>query len=208
MHSDMWTATRLITHKRLSNRQQACHDRWTFNRSALSAGLLSGFCSQFSEFQKIISRVRENRSRIETGGLDYNPTKGTARKRFGADVSSSLKPSLHCIKAAAKAMLLLGITKRNFVTNDEEDFCLLFNGYVRPHLEYCVQFWSPYLKKDTECLEKVHRKATKLVKALKNGPHADRLAVLHSSLLVNRRFHFECRSDSCLSYNEGRELTR
>jgi len=59
----------------------------------------------------------------------------------------SLKPSLQCTKAAAKAMQVLGIIRRNFVMNDEEDFRLLFNGYVRPHLEYCVQVWSPYLKK-------------------------------------------------------------
>jgi len=32
--------------------------------------------------------------------------------------------------------------------NNEEDFRLLFDGYVRPHLEYCVLIWSPYLKKD------------------------------------------------------------
>jgi len=65
----------------------------------------------------------------------------------GVGLSSSLKPSLQCTKAAAKAMQVLGIIKRNFVMNDEEDFHLLFNGYVRPHLEYCVQVWSPYLKK-------------------------------------------------------------
>jgi len=35
MHSGMRTATRLITHKRLSNRWQACHNRWTFSHSAL-----------------------------------------------------------------------------------------------------------------------------------------------------------------------------
>jgi len=41
---------------------------------------------------------------------------------LGVEVSSSLKPSLQCIKAATKAMQVLGIIKRNFVMNDEEDF--------------------------------------------------------------------------------------
>jgi len=64
-------------------------------------------------------------------------------------------------------MQVLGIIKRNFVMNNGEDFRLLFNGYVRPHLEYCVQVLSPYLKKDIECLEKVQRRATKLIMGLK-----------------------------------------
>jgi len=49
---------------------------------------------------------------------------------LGAEVSSSLKPSLQCTKAAAKAMQVLGIIKRNFVMNDEEDFRLLFNPFA------------------------------------------------------------------------------
>ena len=106
-------------------------------------------------------------------------------RNLGVEVSSSLKPSLQRTKAAAKAMQVLGIIKRNFVMN--EDFRLLFNGYVKPHLEYCVQVWSPYLKKDRECLEKVQRRATKLVKGLKNKPYPERLALLHTSSLVKRR---------------------
>ena len=45
-------------------------------------------------------------------------------------VLSSLKPSLQCTKAAAKAMQVLGIIKRNFVISDDEDIRLLFDGYV------------------------------------------------------------------------------
>jgi len=77
-------------------------------------------------------------------------------------VSNNLKPSL-CARAAQKAMQVWGIIKRNFCMNSKEDFRLLFNGYVRPHMEYCVQMWSPYLKKDINCVEKVQRMATKLV---------------------------------------------
>jgi len=69
----------------------------------------------------------------------------------------------------------------------EEDFRLLFNGYVRPHLEYCVQVWSPYLKTDIECLEKVQIRTTKLVKGLKNKPYSERQALLHTSSVVKRR---------------------
>ena len=42
-------------------------------------------------------------------------------------------------KAAAKAMQVLGIIKRNFVMNDEQDFRLLFNGYY-------VHIWSTVCK--------------------------------------------------------------
>ena len=50
-------------------------------------------------------------------------------------VTNDLNPSVQCAKAAAKAMQVLGVIARNFVLTDDEDFRLLFNGFVRPHLE-------------------------------------------------------------------------
>ena len=84
-------------------------------------------------------------------------------------------------------MQVLGIVRRNFVMNDAEDFRLLFNGYVRQHLEYCVQVWSPYLRKDIECIEKVQRRATKLVRGLKYKSYEQRLALLQTTSLESRR---------------------
>ena len=82
------------------------------------------------------------------------------KRDLGIFVTDDLKPSVQCAKATARALQVLAVIKRNFVLTDEEDFQLLFNGFVRPHVEYCVSVWSPYLVKDIECLEKVQRRAT------------------------------------------------
>jgi len=45
-------------------------------------------------------------------------------------------------------------------------------------MEYCVQVWNPYLQKDIDCLEKVHRRATKMVWGLSKRSYAERLHIL------------------------------
>jgi len=76
-------------------------------------------------------------------------------KDLGITVISDRKPSVQCSKAVAKAMQVLGVIKRNCVLNDIEDFRLLFIGFVRPHLEYCVHVWYAYLRKDIDSIELV-----------------------------------------------------
>ena len=77
--------------------------------------------------------------------------------------ASTLKPSLHCDKAAANATKFLGLLKRPFSAFSKDLFIFLYKTYVRPHLEYCVQLWCPYLARDIDTLEKVQTRATKLV---------------------------------------------
>jgi len=94
---------------------------------------------------------------------------------LGTYVTSDLRPSRQCAQASQKAMSVLGMIKRNFRRITVHDFKILYKSYVRPHLEYCIQGWSPYLVSDISSLKQVQRRATKLVQGLKNRPYQERL---------------------------------
>jgi len=86
-----------------------------------------------------------------------------------------------------KAFSMLGIIKRNFKHLTIQSFTMLYKNMVRSHLDYCSSVWSPYMKKDIEALEKVQKRATKILPQLKHMYYSDRLKACKLPLLHYRR---------------------
>ena len=58
---------------------------------------------------------------------------------------------------------------------------------VRPHLEYGNLIWHPYLKRQSVAVERVQRRATKILKECTNLSYAERLKHLKLLSLKSRR---------------------
>ena len=70
---------------------------------------------------------------------------------------------------------------------DCDIFKAIYPGLIRSHMEYAVQSWSPHYEKDIVKLEKVQRRATKIVPALQDKPYEERLKILNLPTLEHRR---------------------
>ena len=86
---------------------------------------------------------------------------------LGALMSKDLNFSKQCLLAKNKANLRLGIISRGVSYKSSEVISKLYRSYVRPHLEYCIQFWTPINVKDADMLEGVQRRATKMIPSLR-----------------------------------------
>ena len=86
-------------------------------------------------------------------GLNYEMgetilSKTVKEKDLGVSMNDNMKVSEQCRIAASKGNQVLGMIRRNIIYKEKTLIVPLYKAIVRPHLEYCIQAWSPYLRKD------------------------------------------------------------
>ena len=92
-------------------------------------------------------------------GMDYAMggtilSKTVKEKDLEVTMNADKKVSEQCRIVASQGNQVLGMIRRNITYKENSLIVPLYKSIVRPHLEYCIHTWSPYLMKDIYMLDK------------------------------------------------------
>ena len=118
---------------------------------------------------------------------EHTLEEGEVEKDLGVIVDKNLKFHKHASFAVKKVNTILGLKKRSFTVCDHKTLPKLFKAMVQPHLEYGNVVWGPHFKLDQQVIERVQKRATKLIRNIKDLPYSERLKDLNLPSLSYRR---------------------
>ena len=122
-------------------------------------------------------------------------------KDLGVLIDDQLKFHRQTASAIKKAKRVLGLVKKTFAVLDMQILPLLYKTLVRPHLEYGNIIWGPFFKGDILAVERVQRRATKLVSKLKDLSYEER-AVMRVGATITESSETERRYDPDVQNND------
>ena len=155
--------------------------------TVLSNGLTPAWQLRFNADKCKVLQLGYNNNQYtyDMAGVELQNT--PCEKDLGVYIDNKLKFHDHVAHAIDKGNKMLGLIKNTFSCLDEETIPKLYKALVRPHLEYRNVIWHPRFEMDKIAVEKVQRRATKLVPELKHLPYEERLKELKLPSLEHRR---------------------
>ena len=109
------------------------------------------------------------------------------QRDLGIIITKDLKWQKQTEKGCKTANRILGFIARNFRYKNKELILPLYKSLVCPHLEHAVQFCSPHLRRDIDKMEKMQRRAAKMIREIRNYSYHQRIQALDLISLVQRR---------------------
>jgi len=135
-----------------------------------------GRCSVIWINVSLSTSVKKQESRLRLNGQTLG--EGNVQHALGVLVHQSLKVSMQLQQAVKKARGLFTFIARGFVNRSRDVLLQLYRALVRPHLEYCLQFVCPYLRKDVLAMEGEQRRFTRLTPGMAGLTYVDRMCRL------------------------------
>ena len=108
-------------------------------------------------------------------------------KDLGVQINDKCSPSDQILTVTKKANGVLAQLRRTTISRSPDMVTRLYKTYVRPLMEASVQAWSPWMRRDVDLMEKVQRRATKLVAGIGSKTYEERLEILKLTTLEKRR---------------------
>ena len=123
---------------------------------------------------EVVHFGRSNACRNYT--VNARTLKSIDRQRdLSVHVHRSLKVAMQVDKIVKKAYSMLAFIGQDIEYKNWQVMLQLYRALVRPHLEYCVQFWLPHYQKDVDDLERVQQRFTRVVPGLEGNSYEERL---------------------------------